>query len=102
VDKDVVVLQRWSVCNSSNGYNPPESWSWYLQGRVYGHPDPRFDDGVSIVTSRVLSVDGRKVTCRSRTYKLGRIHPKYRQWLKDNGYDYNPHQPVTVKEVPRG
>jgi hypothetical protein len=89
----VTTLQRWSII--ADPYRAPECQQHYLQGRVYGHPER--EDGERISTSCIIGAEGRVIECRSRKYKLGRIHPDYRQWLRENEIEYDPKQPVKVR-----
>lgn len=89
-----VKLYNWSV-QTSNPYAAPEQGARSLKGRVEGHPN--FDDGDKVRTSRVVSSKGRLVTTSSgRTYRLGRICPKYRAWLKKEAIPYDPQAPFKV------
>jgi hypothetical protein len=72
-----------------------------IAGNVYGHPDTRHPDGKGIVTSRVVSFEGRVVTTRSGSrYRLGRIEPKYRRWLRKARPDWDWRQPLRVIKKP--
>lgn len=72
------------------------SGSFALVGAVSGHPDPRHHDGKRIITSAVLSFEGRVVTTRSRRYRVGRIDPAYRRWLRENRPGWDWRRPFTV------
>jgi hypothetical protein len=83
----------WSV--KTDTYAAPELGRNYLQGDVFGHP--RHEDGKNVTTSRISKVKGRLVKTRSGSvYRLGRIKPEYRKFLKENGIEYNQHQPVRM------
>lgn len=89
-----VRLEQWSVY--LDPFKAPESCDKRLVGRVYGHK--RHKDGKMVTTSRFVAASGRVVTTASGTvYRLGRICPKYRAWLRENGIPYDSKRPVRVK-----
>ena len=93
----MIKLSNWSV--RANPYAPPESRATRLCGIVSGHPE--IDDGDAVTTSRITAARGRVITTRSGTeYRLGRIDPKYRQHLRETGYEYDPREPVKIVEAP--
>lgn len=75
-----------------NPYLPPELTKVSLSGKVYGHPS--FRSGKSIVTSSVQDANGRKVITKNTVYKLGKIDPEFRKWLKARTPDWNWRKPV--------
>jgi hypothetical protein len=90
-----VKLQDWSCW--SDPYAAPEIRTTCLVGRVYGHH--REPDGKKVKTSRIVDADGRLVTTSSGTvYRLGRIDPKYRRWLRKEGREYDPGRPILIKD----
>jgi hypothetical protein len=93
-----VKLQDWFVrFDRHDPFAAPEVNPTCLAGTVTGHPRKR--DGQRVVTSYIVAAEGRIVTTRSGTrYRLGRIDRAYRRWLRKQGREYNPKQPVTVKE----
>lgn len=92
-----VRIQHWSVAPApGQEYTAPEMASKVLVGKVYGHP--RKADGKVVRTSGIVAAQGREVkTSSGTTYRLGAIDPKYRQWMRDNGIEYNPKQPIKVR-----
>ncbi len=102
---DAVLLQNWFVrfrhADDRAYYLAPELNYKVIAGDVYRHP--RFPDGHSVKTSRIVSVEGRRVTTSGGTvYLLGRIQPEYRAWLKKEGLKYNPQSPISIKDVSHG
>ena len=72
------ILENWAVYNDLDPYKAPECQSSYLGGNVYNHP--KFDNGYTITTSRILDVDPdtRIATSYSGSkYKLGKISDDY-------------------------
>ena len=70
-------LKNWSVTqNGDNFFTAPELISYCLEGEVYGHP--RFNDGDSVVTSRITEVndkgDHKEVVTRS-----GSVYELYKE-----------------------
>ena len=96
----MVRLDNWSVCSAGRiRYTPPELQVKALQGNAFGHP--RFEDGKHVVTSSPFSIKGRIVTTYSGSvYKLGKIDPEYRKWLKKNVPGWNWRNPITIKPAP--
>lgn len=81
-------LSDWAM--KSDPYKAPEQRAGYLIGT-------RETDGKTITTSRIVTAIGRIVTTNSgSTYKLGRIHPEYRKWLREQGIAYDARQPIRV------
>ncbi len=94
----MVKLDNWSVLSNADPYLAPELRKSCLKGVPTGHP--RKPDGKVIYTSSIVSVAGRKITTRSGTvYCLGRIDPNYRKWLRDQGLEYNPRNPIKVVDL---
>ncbi len=94
----IPILQDWWVLPSSRDiYRPPETRSLTIVGIVKGHPSQ--EDGKCIHTSAVIRIDGCTVYTRNRTYRLGRIQPAYRKWLQDSGHDYDPRNPIKMKQI---
>lgn len=94
-DTPDAVLQNWSTSYGMDArYLAPECRPPIrLQGRVYGHPD--FEEGDTVVTSRIDKIDGRLITTSSgSTYRLGRPSQKWVHWLKKEGRTYDPKNPI--------
>ena len=85
-------LTDWWVRRSEgNGYTAPELCAPYLGGTS----DKR---GKCITTSYIDAVNGRLVRTKSGSvYRLGRVHPKYRAWLREQGWAYNAKQPIILR-----
>ncbi len=93
----VVRLEQWLVdyTDTDDGYIAPEAKHRSLVGTIYGHP--RRPDGDKIRTSRIVNVDGRRVTTGSGTvYELGEVHPEYLKWMVRSGYVYDEDAPIRV------
>jgi len=89
-------LQNWEFIRIGvDRYKAPEQMSDTLRGLVYGHP--LHPDGTCVRTTPIVQVNGLEVTTRSGSvYRLGRIHPRYRHWLKAKGLDYDRANPLGV------
>lgn len=93
-DSKPVLLNDWSVTDDHavNPYTPPEHTRKRLQGTVVGHPTR--PDGERVVTSVIDDVVGRIVFCESRPYRLGKIAPGYRKYLRENRPDWDWRNPI--------
>jgi hypothetical protein len=90
-------IEEWSVKTlPGQEYMAPEVAVRVLEGRVYGHP--RKPDGRMIVTSDLVSAEGRVVKTHSGSvYLLGAIDPKYLAWMRENGFEYDPENPIKMR-----
>ena len=95
-----VKIDNWAVACNQNGYMAPEVVSHYLVGEIREHPDwhgeghLRFGEPKLVTTSRMAGASGRVVTTRSGTeYRLGRISPEYRAWLRQHKPNWNWRRP---------
>ena len=87
-------LVNWSV--RADPYKAPEQCGSWLTGEVFGRDG--VEDGTRISTSELASAAGRVVTTRSGSlYRLGRVCPKYRAFLRERGIKYARRQPVSVR-----
>lgn len=99
----IPTLHDWCVRLDGDGYKAPEQCEKYLEGHVFGSPNPSFEDGDHITTSHLDHATGRIVTTRSGSrYRLGRIEPAYRAWLRKQGIPYDPRHPMGRRETPAG
>jgi len=91
----MVKLEDWSVTAIGGPYTAPELWREALYGKVYGHP--KFNNGDKVRTSPIKKVDGRMITTASGTvYKIGKISPIYRKWLRKNRPNWNWRKPIIM------
>lgn len=86
-------LYRWSVCydKPDNSYQAPEQ----IRRCICGFRD---QDNKRIVSSAIVSVEGREVKTMYSTYILEDIDPDYLQWMHDNGFTYDPENPIPKKK----
>ena len=90
--KEVVTLKSWTLAAKSPVVKPGRGC---IFGICWGHP--RFDDGASIRTSRILDVSGRYVLTHSGTlYYLDDPIPEYIEFLHEHGYIYDPEIPIIM------
>lgn len=86
-------LTDWWVKRETDGYRAPELCPPYLGGKSAKR------NGKNVTTSTVVEVNGRLVrTSSGSVYRLGRIHPEYRAWLRKQGIEYNAEQPIVVRK----
>jgi len=91
----MIKINDWSITGRETPYTAPELIKRIIAGKVYGHH--RFPDGSSVFTSSIKKVKGRKITTSSGSeYRLGKIDPKYRKWLKKERPDWDWRNPVKV------
>ena len=92
-------LTAWTVVSlSDDPYLAPEIAGYALTGIVSGQPKKA--DGLLVKTSRIVSAVGRTVTTQSTVYELvGPPTPRWLTWLAENGYEFDPENPVTPKRV---
>ena len=84
-------LKNWSVIMQGDPYTAPELFCQQLVGL-------RDDDPREVITSRIVSVQGRRVTTYSGSvYILDEINPEYLSWIKVSGYTYDPENPIKDK-----
>jgi hypothetical protein len=86
MEKPVVIMKDWAVVGDDTGnpYRAPEYAPPHLHGRVFGHP--RKADGSEVTTSRIVSVEGRRIETRHTVYWLeGPPEPTYVAWCNEHG-----------------
>ncbi len=91
---EAIRIEGWAlVYGNDDPYMPPEYRGRCLKGEVYGHP--RRDDGETIRTSRIVSVDGLRVmTSSGSLYVLGEPRQDYLDWLREHNLPYDPADPI--------
>jgi uncharacterized protein CbrC (UPF0167 family) len=86
-------LHRWSVCSTGDPFQAPELHPKRLAGL-------RCEDDREIVTSSIVSIDGRRVTTYSGSvYILEEIDPEFLSWMQENNMEYDPENPIKVREL---
>lgn len=95
--QQIVKIDQWSIIQSGDEYTPPELRKMRLCGKVSNHPTERLNNREMVMTSAVVEVNKRIVTTRNTVYRLGKIDPEYRKWLKENyDKDWNWRNPIRV------
>lgn len=89
---DKIHLHNWAVVTDNDPFKAPEIRGSYLRGT-------REDELKPVVTSRIMSVNGREITTRNTIYVLGEIDLEYLQWIKDDGLEYDYDNPIKMKKV---
>lgn len=84
-------LYRWSVI--ADPYSPPEDRVIHLEGF-------RDNEYSRVITSQVISVNGREITTSSGSlYILENIEPEYKAYLDSTNDPYDPENPIRIKKV---
>lgn len=84
-------LTNWSTVGDD--YTAPEVSKLYLSGL-------RVEDGRTVTTSAVVSVNGREITTYSGSvYILEDISPDYLQFLDKIGVTYDPVNPIKIRKL---
>ena len=84
----MTILDNWSTDRPR--YSAPELGELCVVGDLRG-------EDKKIRTSPVKGCRGRVVTTQSGTeYRLGRIDPRFRGWLKKAGIVYAQSQPISI------
>lgn len=92
---DTYKLFKWSVCDrgEDNYYKPPELRNKYLHG-FREEPNGSLKE---ISTSKIVDVDGRKITTYSGSvYILQDIDLVYLQFINDAGREHDPENPIKL------
>lgn len=94
----IAKLENWATIATPDPWLAPELQRLHLVGEVYSHSNPeRFPDGKSIRTSYVVEVKGRIVkTWSGSVYRLGKIDPAFRKFLKKKRPDWDWRNPITM------
>lgn len=86
-------LHKWAVVMDGDSFTAPE----LIQKRLTG---VRCDDDREIVTSTIVSVEGRRVTTYSGSvYNLEDVSPEFLSWMQENGIEFDPENPIKIREV---
>ena len=83
-------LHRWSVGDIGDTYSAPEMRRICL----YGHRD---QDNKWVRTSPIVTIKGREIHTENNIYILEDINPDYLKWMDENGFIYDPDNPIKVK-----
>lgn len=87
-------LENWSVIGTCP-YDPPEMQQTLLAGEVFGREG--IEDGERIRTSRLVEAHGRTIkTATGTTYILGSPAKDYVDWMKKNGIEFDPENPIRM------
>ena len=94
----IVKITNWSVTTMAGPYQAPEQATRHLVGNVMNHPG--YAPGTGIRTSNIVKAEGNIITTNSGTvYELGMIDPEYLEWMKSEGLELDPEQPIKVTNV---
>jgi hypothetical protein len=95
-----MVLEEWSITGLGTILTPPECRCPILQGKVGGghHPTLGYTKDKTILSSRIKTVEGRKITTLSGSvYRLGRVNPLFSRWCDDKGFFISEEEPIHGK-----
>jgi len=97
-----VKLCNWYVSDiyANDPYKAPEQRQPCLVGEVYGHPNPRHEDGKLVRTTAIQKTEGRWVQTRNTIYELdGPPAPGYQKYCDDNSITIDPDAPVKLLQA---
>jgi hypothetical protein len=83
-------LHRWSVGDLGDAYSAPEQ----RRKCLYGHRD---SDNKWVRTSPIVTIKGREIHTENSIYILEDIDPEYLKWMDENGFTYDPDNPIKLK-----
>jgi hypothetical protein len=91
------VLKNWSVSyRTDDPWVAPECNPKCLKGNRYGNGE----EGRGVLTSAIVKIDGKKITTFSGSvYILEEPDPNYLQWMKKEGYNFDPENPIKDKRT---
>jgi hypothetical protein len=86
-------LHKWSLMEHRDPFMAPE----VSHKRLVGYRD---DDPRQVITGPITKIDGNRITTYSGSvYILEDIDPAYLQWMKDNGYNFDPENHIKDKRM---
>jgi hypothetical protein len=86
-------LHYWSVQERANPYSAPEARKY--KRSLSGYRD---NEESKVITSSIVKINGRKIeTSSGSTYILQQIDEEYLTWMNDNGFTYDPDNPIADK-----
>lgn len=93
--KTAIHLDLWSTTwGNADMFTAPELIRLCLRGNVTDHPVCHAD---TVRTSPIVMAEGRYVQTQTGTvYKLGRIHPKFRNFLRTKRPNWDWRNPITM------
>jgi len=85
--KKMPLIEDWAVITRGDPYSAPELRYAAVVGKVYGHPDFKFEDGDPIKTSRIKEFNGKELWVKTENtrYDLGNPNKMFVEYLKDKG-----------------
>lgn len=93
----MAILRKWSLICRDSVYTAPELRRVYVQGIVEGHR--KILNGKIILTSHIERVlDKNNVqTYSGTTYTLADPDPKWVDWMKCTGYQFDESDPLNFE-----
>ena len=88
-------IRNWWVTSAGSPYTPPECRQVVVKGEVIGHPSRPAGERVVVPVDvedgrAALVLDGVRLA-------LGAPLPDYLAWLRENGYEMDPADPIRVR-----
>ena len=81
-------LHKWAVVSDNDPYRAPEARSICLTGF-------RDNEVSQVITSEVVEINGNYIrTWSGSIYILDDVDPEYAAWMKANGIDFDPENPI--------
>jgi hypothetical protein len=78
-------IKNWEMGGKYDpAFTAPEAQEYLIRGEIYNHPD--FEDGESVRTASIKSVDGKIITTNSGSeYELENPSEEYVMWCQGAG-----------------
>lgn len=91
-------IRNWPAFRAGSDFHAPEIRPLCVRGFIYGHAT--FPDGKTIVTSRIVGVDGPVIrTENGSRYRLGEPHEKCLAWLAESGIPFDAAEPIRMRRI---
>jgi hypothetical protein len=93
---NIPVIDNWAcVYGNGDAFTPPELRDLMVEGCVNGHY--KYPDGKIILTSCIRKVEKDIIFTQNSTYRLGEPRKDWLDWLKENGIEFDPENPIKIR-----
>lgn len=97
-ERPIPVIENWACVYSEEcSFKAPERSILLVKGTVFGHS--KYKDGKTIQTSCIREVEGKIIHTQNSTYRLGEPKKEWLDWMKENGIDFDPENPIRTKRA---